>query len=167
MLQRAYDVALGEKSRRALDNLSAIYRLLKAYDVAQYVRFDLGIIRDFSYYTGMVFEGYTAGLGYPLVGGGRYDHLLSDFGNACPATGFALGIERIMLALEAAGAKAPTAVKDVYLAYVPGRTEAAIERSRVLRDEGHSVEVALKPQTEGEAQASCEAKGYSKLVYVK
>ena len=167
MLQGAYDVALSEKSRRALDNLSAIYRLLKAYDVAQYVRFDLGIIRDFSYYTGMVFEGYTAGLGYPLVGGGRYDHLLSDFGNACPATGFALGIERIMLALEAAGAKAPTAVKDVYLAYVPGRTEAAIERSRVLRDEGHSVEVALKPQTEGEAQASCEAKGYSKLVYVK
>ena len=97
LLKSAYDIALNEQSRRALDNLAEIYRLLKAYKVEQYVRFDLGIIRDFSYYTGMVFEVYAPGLGYPLCGGGRYDHLLADFGTACPATGFALGIERILL----------------------------------------------------------------------
>lgn len=96
MLKKSYTLALNEQSRRALDNLAEIYRLLQSYGVEQYVRFDLGIIRDFSYYTGMVFEAYTPGLGFPLAGGGRYDHLLSDFGSACPATGFAIGIERIV-----------------------------------------------------------------------
>lgn len=67
MLQKSYALALNEQSRRALDNLAAIYRLLKSYGAEQYVRFDLGIIRDFSYYTGMVFEAYTPGLGFPLA----------------------------------------------------------------------------------------------------
>ena len=166
LLQSAYAMALNEQSRRALDNLSEIYRLLEAYGVAQYVRFDLGIIRDLSYYTGMVFEGYTAGPGYPLVGGGRYDRLLSDFGNACPATGFALGIERLMLALSSAGCPAPQADKGVYLGYAPGQTAQAIARAAELRAAGQSVEVALQAQSETEAQASQTAKGYAELVYL-
>ena len=39
-------------------------------------------------------------IGYPICGGGRYDKMLSDFGTDCPATGFAMGIERLMLALD-------------------------------------------------------------------
>ena len=116
MLKKSYTLALNEQSRRALDNLAEIYRLLQSYGVEQYVRFDLGIIRDFSYYTGMVFEAYTPGLGFPLAGGGRYDHLLSDFGSACPATGFAIGIERILLALTRQGLEKPDQPKDIYLA---------------------------------------------------
>ena len=166
MLQKAYELALNEQSRRALDNLSEIYRLLQAYGVEQYVRFDLGIIRDFSYYTGMVFEAYTPGLGFPLCGGGRYDHLLSDFGSTCPATGFALGIERILLALERQGLAKPDQSKDVYLSYAAGKAAAAIEQAGKLRQSGKVVELALSAQTEQAAQESQQLKGYKELVYL-
>ena len=166
MLQQAYELALNEQSRRALDNLSEIYRLLQAYGVEQYVRFDLGIIRDFSYYTGMVFEAYTPGLGFPLCGGGRYDHLLSDFGSTCPATGFALGIERILLALERQGLAKPDQSKDVYLGYAAGKAADAIQQAQELRQSGKVVELALSAQTESAAHESQQLKGYKELVYL-
>jgi len=166
-LQQAYASALGEQSRRALDNLSAIYHLLASYGLEKYVRFDLGLIRDFSYYTGMVFEVYTAGLGFPLAGGGRYDHMLSDFGCACPATGFALGIERVLLALERQGIGAPEPAKDVYIGYSAGQEAAAVNRATSLRSEGKVAELSLAPQTKAEAEASRHAKGYATLVYLE
>ncbi|MBQ1808348.1 MAG: ATP phosphoribosyltransferase regulatory subunit, partial [Selenomonas sp.] len=166
LLKNAYDIALNEQSRRALDNLAEIYRLLKAYKVEQYVRFDLGIIRDFSYYTGMVFEVYAPGLGYPLCGGGRYDHLLADFGTACPATGFALGIERILLAIERQKLPRHSLHRDVYVGYADGRETAAIERAAALREQGKSVELAVSSQTEAAAQESRQQKNYAALEYI-
>lgn len=166
MLKGAYDLALNEQSRRALDNLSEIYRLLKSYGVEQYVRFDLGIIRDFRYYTGMVFEAYTPGLGFPLCGGGRYDHLLSAFGNACPATGVGIGIERILLALERQGIEKPKRARDVYVSYAAGKEAKAVEQASILRSEGKNVELALNPQSNAEAARVQQAKEYEELVYL-
>ena len=68
VLHEAYSIVLNEQGRRALDNLSEIYRLLQEYGVAEYVSFDLGVIRDLNYYTGMVFEAYAPGMGYPICG---------------------------------------------------------------------------------------------------
>lgn len=166
VLERAYGMALNEQSRRALDNLSEIYRLLKSYGVAEYVTFDLGIIRDFSYYTGMVFEIYTPGLGFPLCGGGRYDRMLSDFGMACPATGFALGIERILLALERQHLEQPIQRRDIYMSYAPAQAEEAIREAVRLRKDGKSVELSLCAQSETEARESQEQKGYQELIYL-
>ena len=166
MLKEAYGIALNAQSRRALDNLSEIFVLLECYGVGEYVTFDLGMIRDFNYYTGMVFEAYTPGLGFPLCGGGRYDNLLSDFGSACPATGFAIGIERILLALERQGIKRPKQPKDVFVGYSDGKTAEAIERAEALRAEGRVVELALSSQTEAEASRCQKELGYESLVYV-
>jgi len=166
LLKQAYDMALNEQSRRALDNLAEIYRLLKAYKVEQYVRFDLGIIRDFSYYTGMVFEVYAPGLGYPLCGGGRYDHLLADFGTACPATGFALGIERILLAIDRQKLPMHSLPRDVYVGYAAGKETTAIERAAQLREQGKSVELAVSSQTEAAAKESQQAKNYAAFEYI-
>lgn len=166
MLKEAYFMVCNEKSKQALDNLQEIYNLLKAYGVENYVNFDLGVIRDFDYYTGMVFEAYTPGLGFPLCGGGRYDNMLSDFGNACPATGFALGIERIMLALERQGFALSARKKDVYIAWGEGNALKAIEEAKKLRDEGKSVELALRDQSKSQAEEYQLAKGYNKLVYI-
>lgn len=167
VLDRAYDMAMNEQSRRALDNLAEIYGFLKAYGVAEYVTFDLGVIRDFSYYTGMVFEAYTPGLGYPLCGGGRYDHMLTDFGTALPATGFAVGIERILLALERQGLEKPVTVKDVYVAYAPGKQTEAIGAIQKLRGEGKTCELSMAACLEAEAENSRRDKGYRELVFIK
>ncbi|MCL2769676.1 MAG: ATP phosphoribosyltransferase regulatory subunit [Solirubrobacterales bacterium] len=67
--------------------------------VAARVIFDLGLIRNIGYYTGAVFEVYDPALGVPIGGGGRYDDLLGRFGRALPAVGFAIGVDRLHIAL--------------------------------------------------------------------
>ncbi len=167
ILEKARGMAVNERSRRALDDLQSIYRLLEAYGAAEYVRFDLGVIRDFAYYTGMVFEAYTPGLGFPLCGGGRYDRLLSDFGSASPATGFALGIERIMLALERENLKAPAPQKDVYISYTARNREKAIHLAGEKRSAGEIVELSPREETRDEAERHQRAKGYRDLIYIE
>jgi len=82
----------------ALEGLRGVYEMLPA-EVAERVIFDLGLTRDLGYYTGAVFEVYDPTLGEPLGGGGRYDDLLGRFGRPLPAVGFALGIDRVHIAL--------------------------------------------------------------------
>ena len=85
---------------RAAEELTATYNALKAMGVEEQVLIDMGILRGLDYYTGVVFEGFSPDLGYGLLGGGRYDRLLSQFGFPCPATGFALGLDRLTLVLK-------------------------------------------------------------------
>ena len=61
--------------------------------------FDLGLVRNIGYYTGAIFDVYDPALGAPIGGGGRYDDLLGRFGRRLPAVGFALGVDRLHIAL--------------------------------------------------------------------
>jgi ATP phosphoribosyltransferase regulatory subunit len=63
------------------------------------VIFDLGLVRDLSYYTGPVFEVYDPAMGQPIGGGGRYDDLLAKFGRPLPAVGFAITVDSLHVAL--------------------------------------------------------------------
>lgn len=82
----------------ALSGMRAVHELLPP-EVSERVIFDLGLVRSIGYYTGAVFEVYDPALGSPLGGGGRYDELLGRFGRPLPAVGFALGVERLHIAL--------------------------------------------------------------------
>ncbi len=82
----------------AVANMRQVYELLDA-NVAERVIFDLGLVRSIGYYTGAVFEVYDPALGAPIGGGGRYDELLGRFGRSLPAAGFALGVDRLHIAL--------------------------------------------------------------------
>jgi ATP phosphoribosyltransferase regulatory subunit len=82
----------------AVTGLRRVHELL-APEVAERVIFDLGLVRNIGYYTGAVFDVYDPALGAPIGGGGRYDELLGRFGRRLPAVGFALGIDRLHLAL--------------------------------------------------------------------
>jgi ATP phosphoribosyltransferase regulatory subunit len=82
----------------AVAGLRAVLELLEPA-VAERVIFDLGLARGLGYYTGAVFDVYDPALGEPIGGGGRYDDLLGRFGRDLPAAGFALGVDRLHLAL--------------------------------------------------------------------
>lgn len=82
----------------AAANMREVHELL-APNVAERVIFDLGLVRSIGYYTGAVFEVYDPALGAPIGGGGRYDELLGRFGRSLPAVGFAIGVERLHIAL--------------------------------------------------------------------
>ncbi len=82
----------------AVAGMRMVHELLEPA-VAERVIFDLGLVRSLGYYTGAVFEVYDPALGAPIGGGGRYDELLGRFGRSLPAVGFALGIDRLHIAL--------------------------------------------------------------------
>jgi ATP phosphoribosyltransferase regulatory subunit len=111
--QEAVEILLGVPQRRggpevlgdvpapaeaALAGLRMVHERLEP-DVAERVIFDLGLVRNIGYYTGAVFEVYDPTLGAPIGGGGRYDDLLGRFGRSLPAVGFALGLDRLHIAL--------------------------------------------------------------------
>jgi len=97
VLERARQLG-GEAVARAVARIQATFEAVDARGAAGRVRVDLGLIRDFDYYTGAVLEVYDPALGHILGGGGRYDRLLGRFGADRPAAGFSLYVERVQLA---------------------------------------------------------------------
>ena len=82
----------------AVAGLRQVLELLEP-NVAERVIFDLGLSRGLGYYTGAVFDVLDPAFGSPIGGGGRYDDLVGRFGRPLPAVGFALGVDRLHLAL--------------------------------------------------------------------
>ncbi|MCX8006510.1 MAG: ATP phosphoribosyltransferase regulatory subunit [Coriobacteriia bacterium] len=96
--------ALSECGRpRALDALRETFGILEDLGYAREVVVDFATVRAFGYYTGIVMQMYAPGLGLPVGGGGRYDRLLAAFDRPAPAAGFAIGLERLAIALAEAG----------------------------------------------------------------
>jgi ATP phosphoribosyltransferase regulatory subunit len=82
----------------AVTGMRRVHELLEP-SVAARVIFDFGLVGGIGYYTGAVFEVYDPELGAPIGSGGRYDELLGRFGRELPAVGFALGVDRLHIAL--------------------------------------------------------------------
>src|SRR5438477_321916 len=103
ILQAAGKLVRNKRSERALEDLAEVLKLLRAHGISEGVSLDLGAIRDFDYYTGVIFEGYGQDLGRPLAQGGRYDRLLAKFGRPAPATGFVIHLDLVGELLARAG----------------------------------------------------------------
>lgn len=145
----------------ALDSVShlcKVWEVLEAYGVSEHVLIDLTMIGDFSYYTGMIFEGYAAGIGSPVASGGRYDNLLQQFGRDVPATGFALKTNRIVDGMEG---QQVTEQHTVFIRYdAESRREALIEATR-LREAG---KVVITGILGGTADTEASATTYTEII---
>lgn len=118
------------KVREALDLLKVGYEL------------DFHIVRGLDYYTKTVFEVVHTGLGAQnAVGaGGRYDDLVQQMGGAAvPAVGFAIGLERVLMAVSAnaaAGSPDPRALKIFVAAVNPAQIPQALVLAEELHEKG-------------------------------
>lgn len=112
ILAKAKELTHNVQALDALQNLSDIWQVLQIHGVTEYIQIDLSLLLGLNYYTGAIFEGYAPMMGFPICGGGRYDDLIEKFGRMAPATGFIIGIERVLEILEKRGAFTP---KDRYL----------------------------------------------------
>lgn len=72
-------------------------------DLSEILRIDLGEVRHFAYYTGVIFHAVAPGPGEPYASGGRYDDLLGRFGRPMAAVGFAMHLDAVARARDAAG----------------------------------------------------------------
>jgi len=100
VLETARLLTQSEQALAALDNIATIWHVLTLHNVVGEAQIDLGLMLGQHYYTGAVFEGYAPNVGFPVCSGGRYDDLLVKFGRPAPATGFMIGIERVLDVLE-------------------------------------------------------------------
>ncbi|WP_297196020.1 ATP phosphoribosyltransferase regulatory subunit [uncultured Flavonifractor sp.] len=107
----------------AVDYLSELYDELSAAGYGQYIRFDLGMVHQIDYYTGVVFRGYMEGAGDAVLSGGRYDNLVGTFGREAQATGFAVDVDAVARTLP----ELALPVLRTVVHYEPGYLAQALE----------------------------------------
>lgn len=157
-----------ETSKAALSNLRAILDALSDYELLQYVSIDLGMLRSLDYYTGMIFKGFTYEVGFPILGGGRYNKVVSTFGRELSAVGFCLGINLCLTALRRQD-KLPEFVKvDAIVGYAEGEgmRKAAFATANALRETGLKVIVDTQGLSEEALDAYAEEHGIDQVVFV-
>lgn len=127
--------------RAAIGELRQIMSVLAEYGCEDCISIDLGMAHQANYYSGTIFRGLVAELGQPLLSGGRYDHLPARFGRELPATGFALNLKLLMIALERQGASFEPPVPDIVLGFDGRCRPAAIAYAKQQRKRGVSVAI--------------------------
>jgi histidyl-tRNA synthetase len=124
----------------AADHFAGLKVLLDAAGVGYTV--NPRLVRGLDYYNRTVFEWITPTIGAQatIAGGGRYDALFEQLGGkATPACGFGMGMERVLLALEASGVAA-THEPDAFVVHSGESAEAAAWKvAESLRDAGLAV----------------------------
>ena len=133
---------LDDASARHLEDLGAMLDL-----AGMSWRLNPRLVRGLDYYTGPVFEWQTDELGAQnaVCGGGRYDRLIEDIGGqSAPATGFAMGLERIVALLLQQALAPPAPRPDAYLVAVGDEARRAAHRlAEELRDGLESLSLSV------------------------
>ena len=152
--------ALHRKDFGTFPALNELWDKLKQYDIADYVEFDPGIVRGLLYYTGTVFEVWdtTGKFRRAIMGGGRYDNLVTEIGGQpLSAVGIAFSdvtMEEMLVKQN----KFPTLPRevDIYVAqYSATERSLAIQLAAQLRAAGLRTE--LNMQSDGKMDKQLKA----------
>jgi ATP phosphoribosyltransferase regulatory subunit len=165
ILNAASGLVRNKRSETALAELAEVRELLGAHGIGEVVNLDLGAIRDFDYYTGIIFEGYGPDLGRPVTQGGRYDGLLAKFGRPAPATGFVVQLDLVTEMLNRASGPAALPRLDAAIAWTGTGLNAALGIGSTLRLLGMRAVVDTEARHQTAAKAWWSAVGAANLIY--
>ena len=139
-------VAQYEETQEALEEFEELVKTLESFQVFNY-KLNLGVARGLDYYTGIVFEVYVEGLGAQkqVCGGGTYNLVKLFGGEDVVSTGFALGFDRLMNAMEELKGKVELEpIVSTYVAAISDSTRHdAFNIAQTLRKAGIATEVDL------------------------
>lgn len=114
------------------EGMRRLKSILDRNGLEPFVTYDLSFTSHMTYYTGMVFEVYGEGSGFPLGNGGRYDGLMKQFGLHVGATGFGLRVDRLLEAMPAEVQQAENAL----ILFNENNEDLAHEKAKELRKSG-------------------------------
>jgi ATP phosphoribosyltransferase regulatory subunit len=165
VLERAERSAINAEARVAVEHLRRVVARLAQLGFSDSVTLDLAENRGMAYYTGILFEGFVEGLGFSVGSGGRYDNLIAHFGPSIPAVGFAIGVERVLMALRERGTlRGPvaraTVAPDVVSAWGEDFARVQAERAR-----GGVVEVDILSRSDDELRQYAQIRGAREIWY--
>jgi ATP phosphoribosyltransferase regulatory subunit len=130
------------KATAALDQLESLYSELCRMGLGEYLSFDLGMVHQLGYYTGIIFRGYVKGAGDYVLSGGRYDRLLSQFGMDRAAVGFGVNVDLLAQAIGEVEKKDRMAAR--YLLWGDWKAlEQVYALAEILRKRGCPAEISL------------------------
>jgi ATP phosphoribosyltransferase regulatory subunit len=136
VIQEARKLVRNSRSVEALDHLEEIYSTFEALHLAQHLTIDLGEIRGFDYYTGILFRAYVPEFGFEVANGGRYDGLPATFGEDLPAVGFSFSLDRLEQIVNAGP-------ESVVADPVSVDTDGGFQKALELRQAGKAVKLCL------------------------
>ncbi len=158
---------IGATAANALQNIKTVFEILEERKLDKYVSVDLGMVQSLNYYTGIVFRGYTYGVGFPILSGGRYDGLVSKFGRDCEATGFSLGINMVMMALERQKRLVKDEEKGVFITYHENARIIASDYRLKMISKGIPAQLDIMQKGIEAAKKYALQKGFSMLINIK
>lgn len=141
ILETAKNLTCNQMACRAVEHLENVYRILSIYGYDKYVSFDLGMLHNYNYYTGIIFKGYTYGTGDAVIKGGRYDSLLAQFGKNAPSIGFAINVDELLLAMRSQKIPIENKSDRRMIIYRDGAYPAAVKLAEKYRKHGIACEV--------------------------
>jgi len=142
ILHQAKLLTANEAALKAIHRLESVYDILGHYGFQKYITFDLGMLSEYNYYTGIIFRGYTYGTGDAVVKGGRYDRLIRQFGKDAASVGFALVIDQLMIALLRQKINIDLKNDTTMILYDKAEQEIAIGLANTLRN--HKMNVVMQ-----------------------
>lgn len=155
------------KAMEALEYLKKVLDILADWGLDEYVSIDLGMVQSMNYYTGIVFRGFTYGVGFPILSGGRYDNLIQRFGRDCPATGFSLGVNMILTALERQKKFPEPSGGGVFILYKAAGRRKAFTIFSNAREKGITAELDISGMNTEQALIYAKARGMNKIILVE
>lgn len=154
-----------KKAKRAVSRLQDLYQILRYHNIAEYVTFDLGMIGQLNYYTGIIFRGYVNGGGYSIVSGGRYDHLVAQYGTDMPAVGMGLKLNEILSAVQKQGVVVKEKKPQTLIAFADVGRAKAIEIANIYRRSGMYMEMSLLGEDIQKNMQYAHAKNMTHVLY--
>ncbi len=125
-----------------IEELVILRNNIKSYKQELSVEVDLSFARGLAYYTGIIYEVIIEDFPVSIAGGGRYDTLIELYGGErTPGTGFAIGLDRTLMAMEELGLSLPVdpitkiaiiVLKDAPLRYIAEIQDKVVENPHIV-----------------------------------
>ena len=160
-LQEVLDRTKNPGARRALERLISLHLLLNEYGVEKFVSYDLSLLSKYHYYTGVIFKGYTYGVGEAIASGGRYDRLLSHFGKDAAAIGFMIPVDILLEAMKRQNLlPADLQQSDIVrLTYREDNYAEVLGKARALRAQGRCAVMIRETEQDAASGSAAEEGG--------
>ena len=141
ILKEAKRLTSNMEALTAITRLERLYEIIGEYGLQKYVTFDLGMLTQYDYYTGVIFRGYTYGTGDAVVKGGRYDTLLQKFGKDAASVGLAVAVDELLIALSRQKIDVDEGESVTMILYSGRMHSAALKKAKELREKGSCVQM--------------------------
>lgn len=138
ILEEGKKYCFNKEMKESIEYLKNLSKDLEQLGYGDIVYYDLGMVPTVNYYTGITFRGYVDGVGTTVLSGGRYDKLISRFGEDRPAVGFSINLDSVLDIIK----DEEIQEKETYIIFYNETNKVdAFKKSSELRNAGNVVKM--------------------------